>query len=86
MSFSKKIAVTILSTYVAAVAGGIFYVIYHASNFPEFLAFVAAPTTVILSFYFNKAKAENTQGGITYDLEMKEQNCDEDNNPTKIGY
>ena len=26
------------------------------------------------------------QLNITYDLEMKEQNCNEDDNPTKIGY
>lgn len=79
MNFSKKIATVILLTYVFAVIVSGYVVITNNECLTEFLAFVAAPTAVILPFYFEKAKKENTVGGIKYDQVMKKNknnNCE----------
>lgn len=34
------------------------------------IAFIQAVTGTVIGFYLNKSKAENTQGGITYDMAM----------------
>lgn len=43
-------------------------------DFSAMYALIGVPTTLVptLIAYFNKAKAENTQSGITYDLAMRE--------------
>lgn len=59
MEFSKIVVATVMATYFIGVAVGAKVVLEHPSELSAYLAYIGAATSVTVSFYSWKAKAEN---------------------------
>lgn len=59
LSFTKLISIIILCSYFVGVLVGAYVVIKDLSQFGTLAAYIAAPTTAIITLYCWKAKAEN---------------------------
>lgn len=56
------------------------YAMFKYENFSSLYSLIGIPATVIgmmgmILGYFNKAKAENTEGGVTYEKAMRSYDC-----------
>ena len=58
-NFTKVILVIILLSYFMGVAAGVYVTMHDYSQFGTLAAYIAAPTTMIITLYCWKAKAEN---------------------------
>jgi hypothetical protein len=59
------------------------YAMFKYENFSSLYSLIGIPATVIgmmgmILGYFNKAKAENTEGGVTYEKAMRSYDCGSD--------
>lgn len=59
LSFTKCISIIILCSYFIGVIVGAYVVVKDFSQFGTLAAYIAAPTTAIITLYCWKAKAEN---------------------------
>lgn len=83
IEFSKKLIMDVRSLLWIVTLAGIalaFYCIYlgYLGTLPWISALVGLPWSahgVICSFYLNMAKSDHSEGGITYELAMKDK-CD----------
>lgn len=82
LEFSKKLIMDIRALLWIVTLAGIalaFYCIYlgYLGTLPWISALVGLPWSahgVVCSFYLNMAKSDHSQGGITYELAMKDKN------------
>ena len=81
-SFSKiaVAAVFFISIAVLVYSCWLMWDLRDATALAYLIPSVAGCLTAVLSFYLNKAKAENTKGGIVYDAAMKPESGKEDEN------
>ena len=73
ISFSKIILMLVMGSFFIVLGIGIYVVLkIDPLQLYALLSFVGAPVAVAIGFYYEKAKKENTKGGITYDTAMRD--------------
>jgi len=58
-NFTKAILVAILVTYFVGIAAGVYVIVHDYSQFGILATYIATPTTMIITLYCWKARAEN---------------------------
>ena len=77
-SFSKIILMLVMASFFVVLGIGIYVILkIDTSQLYALLTFVGAPVAVAIGFYYEKAKKENTKGGVTYDMAMRNMGKDE---------
>jgi hypothetical protein len=74
LSASKLIIFSFILMYYIGFGVATKTVLQDSMQLHTYLAYIGAPIAIIVPFYLNKSKAENTAGGVVYDAVMHELN------------